>query len=156
MAKRNRPSNAYRDRAPDKAPSALLVLLQPAREHVLLRKVHGARFAREVQNNSLPHDLRPRSASRSLWSTLMIPCAGTLFPPPPSRALTRGSCGSKPKWEKRGRIGEEEGTAMMTLSHRRTRKKLFAARKITDDRADKPRSLIEILIFYDGCNGLLW
>lgn len=40
-----------------------------------------------------------------------------------------------------------EGTAMMTLSHQRTREKLFAARKITGDRADKPRSLIEILIF---------
>lgn len=40
---------------------------------LVLRKVGRDEFAREVQNNSLPRDLRPQSASRSLCYTLMIP-----------------------------------------------------------------------------------
>jgi len=118
MAKRSRPSSTRWDRTPDKSPECLpRVLMLTA--HACMRS-YGARFAREVQNNSLPHDLWPRSASRSLWTTLMIPCV----PESSSPLLSRSRVLRNQNKRSVGGLG----TAMMTLNHQ-TREKLSVARE---------------------------
>ena len=127
----------------------VLVLTARARVYELLRKVHGARFAREVQNNSLPRDLRPRSASRSLWTTLMIPCAGILLP----ASLPHPRSGVQRARSQNERSVGGLGTAMMTLN-RQTRKNYLLREEDYGRLRRKIRSSIEILIFYDGCTEL--
>lgn len=103
-----------------------------ARVYELLRKVHGARFAREVQNNSLPRDLRPRSASRSLWTTLMIPCAEILLPaslPHPCSGVLRLEAKMKGAWEDWNRDDDVESSDEGNI--------ICCEKKITNDRIEK-------------------